>query len=180
MLNAKSLRAKREVVKMDILCARCNSVYNIVAINLMFDVMAFMLQFNQIAGVCDFSVVPNTVQTCFGPFRNKATVMTSAKRPYMIIQVNRQWEEMTGWKAEDVVGKLSCKVLQGSRTGQQILDELMSYIRRKRHSSIILINRVRGRENFFGNYMNLYPLSKDSKVSYCVDWLGVIGCKKST
>jgi len=166
--NAKALGAKREIIKMGMLCARFNSAHKIVAIDLMFDVMAFMLQLKQCAVSNAFSVVPNTVQTCVGPFGDKATVMTSAERPYTIVQVNRQWEEMTGWKAEDVVGKLSCKILQGPVTEKENLFDLMSDIRYKRPASAILTNYVRGREELFRNYMNVYPLSTDSKVSHYV------------
>jgi len=185
-LNAKSLGAKREVVKMGMLCARFNSAHKIVSIDLMFDVMAFMLQLKQSAGASVFSVVPNTVQTCVGPFGNKATVMTSAERPYTIVQVNRQWEEMTGWKAEDVVGKLSCKILQGSRTERNMLNDLMSNIRLKRPACTILTNYCCGRKKLFRNYMNVYPLSTDSKVSHYLaltihaEWLDDNGCKIST
>jgi len=185
-INAKSLGAKREVVKMGMLCARFNTAHKIVAIDLMFDVMAFMLQLKQSAGASAFSVVPNTVQTCVGPFGNKATVMTSAERPYTIVQVNRQWEEMTGWKAEDVVGKFSCKILQGPRTERKMLNQLMADIRYKRPSSTSLTNYTRGREKLFRNYMNVYPLSTDSKVSHYValtihaEWMDINGCKNST
>jgi len=165
-LNAKGLGAKREVAKMGMLCARFNSAHKIVSIDLMFDVMAFMLQLKQSAGSSAFSVVPNTVQTCVGPFGNKPTVMTSAERPYTIVQVNRRWEEMTGWKAEDVVGKVSCKILQGKCTERTLLMELMSNIRYKRSTSAILTNYTRGRRRLFRNFINCYPLSTDSKISH--------------
>merc|ERR1719491_1332355 len=146
---------------------RFNKAHKIVSMEIMFDVMAFMIQLKQHSEYTDLAVVPNTVQTCKGPF-NVPIVMTTAERPYTIVQVNRLWEEMTGWKAEDVVGKSSCAILQGPATEKENLFDLMSDVRYKRPASAILTNYVRGREELFRNYMNVYPLSTDSKVSHYV------------
>jgi PAS domain S-box-containing protein len=166
--NAVALGAKREVKKMGMLCARFNSVHKIVALELMFDVMAFMLQLKQNTGANALAVVPNTVQTCVGPFGNSPMVMTLADRPYTIVQVNSQWEEMTGWKAEDVVGKESCKILQGEKTEHKPVEDLMSSIRYQRPAFSVLTNYTRGRGKMFRNFINLYPLSTDSKITHYV------------
>ena len=166
--NAVALGAKRELKKMGMLCARFNSVHKIVALELMFDVMAFMLQLKQNTGANALAVVPNTVQTCVGPFGNSPMVMTLADRPYTIVQVNSQWEEMTGWKAEDVVGKESCKILQGEKTEHKPIEDLMSSIRYQRPAFSVLTNYTRGRGKMFRNFINLYPLSTDSKITHYV------------
>ena len=167
--NATKLGAKREIKKMGMLCARFNSAHKIVALELMFDVMAFMLQLKQAAGACAFTVVPNTVQTCIGPFGNDCPmVMTLADRPYTIVQVNEKWENMTGWKADDVVGKESCKILQGDDTQKIAVDGLMTSIRLQRPAFAVLINYTRGREKMFKNFISLYPLSTDSKITHYV------------
>jgi len=166
--NAVALGAKREVKKMGMLCARFNSAHKIVALELMFDVMAFMLQLKQNAGASAFSVVPNTVQTCVGPFGNSPMVMTLADRPYTIVQVNSHWEKMTGWKAEDVVGKKSCKILQGQKTEDSSIDDLMSSIRYQRPAFTVLTNYTRNGKKMFRNFINLFPLSTDSKITHYV------------
>jgi len=166
--NAVALGAKRELKKMGMLCARFNSAHKIVALELMFDVMAFMLQLKQNSGASALAVVPNTVQTCVGPFGNSPMVMTLADRPYTIVQVNSQWEEMTGWKAEDVVGKESCKILQGEKTEHSPIEDLMSSIRYQRPAFSVLTNYTRGRDKVFRNFINLYPLSTDSKITHYV------------
>jgi len=166
--NAVALGAKREVKKMGMLCARFNSAHKIVALELMFDVMAFMLQLKQNNGASAFSVVPNTVQTCVGPFGNSPMVMTLAERPYTIVQVNSHWEEMTGWNSEDVVGKESCKILQGDETEDSSMDDLMTSIRFQRPAFTVLTNYTRGGKKMFRNFINLYPLSTDSKVTHYV------------
>ena len=88
--NAITLGSKQEVKKVGMLCARFNTAHKIVVIELMFDVMAFMLQLKQSARASTFTVIPNTVQTCVAPFGNYPMVITLADRPYTIVQVNEQ------------------------------------------------------------------------------------------
>ena len=167
-INARSLGSRREVSKMGMLCARFSSAHKIVSLEIMFDVMAFMLQLKQGTNLQSFTVVPNTVQTCHGPFGDAAMVMTLAERPYTIVQVNSQWEKMTGWKAEDVVGKTSCKILHGEKTEKNALEDLMGSIRYKRPSFTVLTNYTRGHDRSFRNFLTLYPLSTDSKITHYV------------
>lgn len=165
--NAISLGAKREIGKTGMLCARFNSAHKIVALELMFDVMAFMLQLKQSSGTKTFTIVPNTVQTCIGPFENTPMVMTLAERPYTITQVNSAWEEMTLFKAQDVVGNLSSKIFQGDQTESRALESLMGHVRYQRPASSVLTNYDRRGRNF-RNFINVYPLSTDSKITHYV------------
>ena len=165
--NAVSLGAKREIGKTGMLCARFNSAHKIVALELMFDVMAFMLQLKQSAGAKSFTMVPNTVQTCIGPFENTPMVMTLAERPYTITKVNTAWEEMTLYKADDVVGKMSSRILQGEKTERQALESLMSHVLYRRPASAVITNYDR-RGRMFRNFINVYPLSTDSKITHYV------------
>ena len=48
------------------------------------------------------------------------------------------------------------------------LEELMSNIRFKRPSFTILTNYQRGHERSFRNFLTLYPLSTDSKITHYV------------
>jgi PAS domain S-box-containing protein len=174
--NAVQYGARMEVAKQGMLCAKFNSAHKIIGLELMFDVMAFMLQLKQATGSDSFSVVPNTVQTCQRSF-DKPMVMTLAERPYTIVQVNKIWEDMTGYKAEDVVGKASCQVLQGQETDRKALDALMTAVRYKRPASGMLVNYTRTRERFY-NHLTFYPLSTDSKITHYVSLtthMGVIG-----
>lgn len=166
-VNAVSLGAKREIGKNGMLCARFNSAHKIVALELMFDVMAFMLQLKQSSGAKAFTMVPNTVQTCIEPFDDTPMVMTLAQRPYTITQVNGAWEEMTLWKSEDVVGKCSCKVLQGERTEVRALQSLLSHVQFQRPASCVFLNYDR-QGRMFRNFINIYPLSTDSKITHYV------------
>lgn len=184
--NATQLGARMEVAKQGMLCCKFNSAHKIIGLELMFDVMAFMLQLKQAAGSETFSVVPNTVQTCQRSF-SSPMVMTLAERPYTIVQVNKLWEDMTGFRAEDVVGKASCRILQGQDTDRAAVEALMSAVRFKRPASATLLNYNRAGKRF-RNFVNVYPLSTDSKITHYValtdhidmiDGHGVLGTSAS-
>eukprot|EP00978_Attheya_sp_CCMP212_P049794 scaffold711241_cov59-Attheya_sp.AAC.1 len=144
-LNATEYGARMEVSKQGMLCCKFNSTHKIVSIELMFDVMAFMLQIKQATGTDTFAV-------------------------------NKLWEEMTGHKAENVVNKASCRILQGSETDQRSLGKLMSEVRFKRPASGTILNYTQSGRGF-RNFMLLYPLSTDSKITHYlgltthIEWL---------
>jgi PAS domain S-box-containing protein len=162
--NAMQYGAKMEVSKSGMLCCKFNSSHRIIGLELMFDVMAFMLQLKQAAGSDNFPVIPNTVQTCQRVF-DKPMVFTLAEPPYTIVQVNKHWENMTGYSAEEVVGKASCKILQGPSTPKEPLSEMMQEIRYKRPYSTLLKNCKKTGEKF-NHYIVLFPLSTDSRITH--------------
>jgi len=163
-LNATKLGARMEVSKQGMLCCKFNSAHRITGLELMFDVMALMLQLKQAAGSESFSVIPNTLQTCQRSF-DKPMVMTLAESPYTIVQVNQLWENMTGYAAEEVVGKSSCSILQGQDTDKNGLQELMNEVRFKRAASSMLVNYTKGGEQF-RNCIVVFPLSTDSRITH--------------
>ena len=130
----------------------------------MFDVMAFMLQLKQATGSESFTVIPNTVQTCQKSF-DKPMVVTLADPPYTIIQVNNLWENMTGHTADEVVGKLSCSMLQPPDMDRKAVTELMQEVRFKRAASAMLVNRTKS-GMLFNNFLVVYPLCTDSRITY--------------
>jgi len=162
--NAVQCGAKMEVAKHGMLCCRFNSGHKIIGLELMFDVMAFMLQLKQAAGSDGFSVIPNTVQTCQRTF-DKPVVMTLAEPPYTIVQVNKLWEEMTGYAAEEVVGKASCGILEGAKDDGKAHEELLVEIRYKRPASASLTNYKKS-GGMFRNFLLVFPLSTDSRVTH--------------
>jgi PAS domain S-box-containing protein len=163
-LNATQCGARMEVAKQGMLCCKFNSAHKIIGLELMFDVMAFMLQLKQAAGSDTFSVIPNTVQTCQRSF-DKPMVMILAEEPYTIVQVNKLWEEMTGYKAEDVVGKTSGRILEGEETDGNSVEVLMNEIRFKRPASAMVLQYEKSGERF-RNFFLAYPLSTDSRITH--------------
>lgn len=165
-VNATKCGALTEVSKQGMLCCKFNSAHRIIGLELMFDVMAFMLQLKQAAGSDSFSVIPNTVQTCQRSF-DKPMVMTLSEPPYTIVKVNNLWEEMTGFTAEEVVGRRSCSILQGPNTDKTSMAQMMESIRFKRPSSAHIKN-VRKSGEEFRHFLLVFPLSSDSRVTHYV------------
>lgn len=163
-LNATQCGARMEVAKQGMLCCKFNSAHKIIGLELMFDVMALMLQLKQAEGSDTFSVIPNTVQTCQRSF-DKPMVMTLAEEPYTIVQVNKLWEEMTGYKAEEVVGKASCRTLEGEETDPSAVEGLMNEVRFKRPASGMVLNYKNTGERF-RNFFLAFPLSTDSRITH--------------
>jgi hypothetical protein len=148
------------------LLSKFNSVHKIVSLDIMFDVMAFMLQVKMAMGFSNFNdvAIPNTLQTCQKQY-DYPMVMTLAVRPYTIVQVNDRWENLTGYTGADVVGKHSCRILQGSDTGRKEIDDLMSPVLFQRPSCGMITNYTKNRRRY-RSYITLYPLSTDSTVSH--------------
>jgi PAS domain S-box-containing protein len=163
-LNATQCGARMEVAKQGMLCCKFNSAHKIIGLELMFDVMALMLQLKQSAGSDTFSVIPNTVQTCQRSF-DKPMAMILAVEPYTIVQVNKLWEDMTGYKAEEVVGKTSCRILEGERTNRNAVEVLMNEVRFKRPASAMVLSYKKTGERF-RNFFLAYPLSTDSRITH--------------
>jgi len=105
-LNAKKCGGRTELHQKGMLFCKFNSAHKIVSLEIMFDVMAFMLQVKMAMGFDNFNdvVIPNTVQTCQKQF-DFPMVMTLADRPFTIVQVNERWEKLTGYLGAEVVGR---------------------------------------------------------------------------
>lgn len=125
-----------------------------------------MLQVKMAMGFSNFNdvAIPNTLQTCQKQY-DYPMVMTLAVRPYTIVQVNDRWENLTGYIGADVVGKHSCRILQGSDTGRKEIDDLMSPVLFHRPSCGMITNYTKNRRRY-RSYVTLYPLSTDSTVSH--------------
>jgi len=172
-LNATQFGARMEVSKQGMLCCKFNSAHKIVGLELMFDVMALMLQLKQAAGSETFSVIPNTVQTCQRSF-DTPMVMIIADEPYTIVQVNKLWEDMSGYKADEVVGKTSCRVLEGEQTDVNAVRVFMDEIRFKRPTSAMIQHYKKSGERF-KNFFLAYPLSTDSRITHYLIFTSHVG-----
>lgn len=163
-VNAVELGARMEVSKHGMLCCRFNTSHKILALELMFDVMAFMLQLKQSIETESYTVIPNTTQTSQRPF-DQPMIMTLAEHPYTIVQVNRKWENLTGYSAEEVVNKVTPRILQGPETNKNTVLELMEAIRFKRACQVSLLNYTKTGKKFV-NFFAVFPLSTDSKITH--------------
>lgn len=163
-VDATHYGALAEVSKQGMMCCKFNSAHRITGLELMFDVMAFMLQLKQASGCDCFSVIPNTVQTCQRSF-DKPMMMMLADPPFPIIQVNKLWEDMSGYASDEVVGRTAWNILDGPRTDKKLLEQLMEEMRFKRPSSALIRNVKKSGEEF-QHFLLLFPLSSDSRVTH--------------
>lgn len=167
-VNATKMGARCEVSKQGMLSARFNSSHRITHLDIMFDVMGFMLQLKQASETETFGVVPNTVQTCqVDSSENKPMVVTMSEPPFTIVRVNRWWEEMTGYTADDVVGKRNCRLLDGSQTDHIALDQLTTEAHFKRCASSWLISYNKS-GGMFCQFVTVLPLNTDSRITHFV------------
>jgi PAS domain S-box-containing protein len=162
--NAVQCGANAEVTKQGMLCCKFNGTHKVTCLEIMFDVLAFMLHLKQAAGSDGFSVIPNTVQTCQRSF-DKPMIVTIAEPPYTIIQVNKLWSDMTGYPSDEVVSQTSCSILQPPGMDKKALKSMMHEIRHKRPTSAMLTNVTRSGK-IFTNFLTVYPLSSDSRIAY--------------
>ena len=180
-LNAKKCGANTELHQRGMLICKFNSAHKIVNVEIMFDVMAFMLQVKMAMGFNNFNdvVIPNTVQTCGQKVYDYPMVMTLANRPYTIVQVNERWENLTGYKGHEVVGKRSCSILQQSGTtatsdasgsearekSRKEMNQLMGPVLFQRPSCAMITNYTKSGRRY-RQYVTIYPLSTDSNVTH--------------
>ena len=72
---------------------------------------------------------------------------------------------MTGYSAEEVVGKKSCEVLQKNESKTKSLQGMMEEIRFKRPTAATLVNYKKSGDRF-RHFLLLFPLSTDSRITH--------------
>ena len=75
---------------------------------------------------------------------------------YPVVYVNRAFEEMTGYPAEEAIGQ-NCRFLQGGDRDQAALEEVRASIREGRRCKVVLRNYRKNGEPFW-NELSLFPV----------------------
>jgi len=163
-LNAVENGARVEVSQRGMLCCKFSSAHTIVGLEIMFDAMAFMLQLKQSRGSESFAVIPNTIKTCQRPYA-EPMVVTIADSPYTIVQVNHLWENMSEYRSKEVIGKSTPRILQGKETNPKHIEQIMEAVRYRRPCQVAILNYTKSGKKFV-NYLSVYPLSTDSKITH--------------
>jgi PAS domain S-box-containing protein len=84
-------------------------------------------------------------------------VIADARKPDMpITYVNPAFEQLTGYEAEEVIGR-NCRFLQGKDTDQPALNELREALRQGRGCKVILSN-YRKNGTLFWNELSISPI----------------------
>ena len=86
-----------------------------------------------------------------------AVCLADARDPdHPLIYVNRAFEELTGWPAEEAIGR-NCRFLQGRDTEGPALDELRAALAERRGCRVTLRNHRRSGEAFW-NELTITPV----------------------
>jgi hypothetical protein len=87
------------------------------SIELTYDAMGFMQQLARASGNDSTAqIVPSSVEMALTPNVNEARVITLAKPPYRIMNVNEPWTRLTGYTQMDAEGKEYLALLEGPGT----------------------------------------------------------------
>ncbi|MDZ7718800.1 MAG: PAS domain S-box protein [Balneolaceae bacterium] len=83
-----------------------------------------------------------------------------------IVYVNRSFEKMTGYTAEDVIGKTP-RILQGANTGSKQLQELRNAIRNRESVEVELLNYNKSGDEYWVN-ISLSPMFERGKCTHFI------------
>lgn len=100
-----------------------------------------------------------------------ATVVTEGEPPYRIINVNEEWSRITGYSAEDALGR-PCDFLQSDATCKRTTAALMDAVRRKQSIAVQVLNVTRKGRPFL-NTLRVAPVvdSSGGFGRYYVGWV---------
>jgi PAS domain-containing protein len=87
------------------------------SLELTFDAMGFMQQLARASGNDSTAqIVPSSVEMALIPNATEARVITLAKPPYRVMNVNEQWTRLTGYTQMDAEGKEYLSLIEGEHT----------------------------------------------------------------
>ena len=135
--------ALAECVMPGMLCAQFSSRNKLLSLEMVYDAMGFMQQLERASGNEGIAqIVPNSLEMSLQPNADQARVITTANSPFLIVNVNQQWTNMTKYSQLEVEKK-EVSVLHGKRTdvnagkrsGRPVYD--MADVARGRSSSYV-------------------------------------------
>ena len=88
--------------------------------------------------------------------REKPIIVTTPTAPYRITSVNKEWSEVCGFSASEVLGR-TCRFLQGTDTCTDTLRHLHLAIERRQPTVVQLVNYKKSGQPFL-NELSLEPL----------------------
>jgi len=112
-----------ECVQPGMLRAKFSSRNKLHSVELVYDAMGFMQQLERANGnEGTAQIIASSLEMALDPTSNEARVITLAKAPYSIINVNEVWTRITGYTQMEVEGKEYQNLLHGEGTVLEALE----------------------------------------------------------
>lgn len=109
--------AVAECVVPGMLRAQFSGRNKLVSLEMVYDAMGFMQQLERCSGNEGAAqIVPGSLEMALTPSSTEARVITLAKTPYLIVNVNDVWTQATGYTQMEVEGKPYASLLDGEAT----------------------------------------------------------------
>ena len=115
--DAVSCGALSECLMPGMLRAEFSTRNKLKNLELTYDAMGFMQQLARASGNDSTAqIIPSSVEMALTPSSTEARVITMAKPPYLIMNVNEQWTRLTGYTQMDAEGKEYLSLIEGEHT----------------------------------------------------------------
>lgn len=112
--------ALAECVMPGMLRANFSERNKLTSLELVYDAMGFMQQLERASGnEGSAQIVPGSLELALAPTSADARVITTARPPYLIVNVNEVWTHLTGYTQMEVEGREYCSLLDGEGTVPQ-------------------------------------------------------------
>ncbi len=95
----------------------------------------------------------------------EAIMIANGTQEHLIQYVNPAWEEMTGWKSEDVVGKESPRILKSGKTTPEFYKKLWETILAGNIFSAEITNKKKD-GTFYEAEINIIPITSKDNIHY--------------
>jgi PAS domain S-box-containing protein len=108
----------------------------------------------------DNAPLPKSIEDALRPTR-RAIVITEAKKPFRVFDVNRAWEDLCGYSYVECKGKTLGSLLRGPETDQLAATSLIAKLLQGEEAGTTLVNYTKsGRA--FQNRIRVGPLKDES------------------
>jgi hypothetical protein len=106
-----------ECVMPGMLRAQFSPRNKLLSMELVYDAMGFMQQLERASGnEGTAQIVAGSLEMALAPSPNEARVITMAKAPYLVVNVNEIWTRITGYTQMEVEGREYLSLLEGAGT----------------------------------------------------------------
>lgn len=96
---------------------------------------------------------------------SESICVADGSQNHLFVYVNRAWEIMTGWTSEEVVGKLSPRILKSGKQDAQFYKNLWDTIGAQKIFRAELVNK-RKNGSFYDAEIIIFPVTDSSGVRY--------------